>query len=330
MVNDRSGDRTGAILDEQSRESPDKMRVVHVSQLPAGWFGKPNAVQSGVDIARGDYYVFTDADCELDSPHTLAITTRYAIENDIDFLSVLPVVEPSCPTEAIAQPVCSAVLMIWHPLAKVNDPSHPSAYANGAFMLIRREAYERIGGHRSVRNVVCEDLQLARNAKAAGVRLHVVQNRDLYHTQMYDSFDQVWRGWSRIFQGAFQRPRRVLLAMLILFVFSLLPWISLVATITALAQQGWSQPWTGLFVVWLAAAAAQQSLTLRLYPLMRAPRRRSVSYFAGAVLCFAILADALLKLLGIGKTSWRGTTYAARSAQQGSESTLEESSTHAR
>ncbi len=330
VVNDRSDDRTGPILDRMQSDNPDRLHVLHVDKLPDGWFGKPNAIRTGLSIARGDYLLFSDADCEHISTRTISTAVRYAIENDVEFLSVLPVIEPSCFWETIIQPVCTAVLMMWHNPEKVNDPKRPEAYANGAFMLIRRETYERIGGHERVRTSLCEDMQLARNAKSAGVTLRIIQNTDLYTTRMYDTFARVWGGWSRIFQGSLQRPPKLLLAMTVLTVSSLMPAATVALSVIKLttgdvAARG---AWTVLLVASGVAVLALQSLMVRFYTLIGAPIWKSLTYTPAALVCVGILADAMRKVLGFGSTTWRGTTYAGRRVRASGRPAAPESPAH--
>ncbi len=315
-VNDRSSDRTGAILDRLQRESPDKLTVAHVTDLPRGWLGKCNAVRTAVERASGTYLLFSDADCEQISTRTVSTAVRYAIENDIEFLSAMPVMKPGCFWDALLQPVCTAVLMVWHPPEKVNDPDRPEAYANGAFMLFRRDAYDRIGGHERVRSALCEDMQLARIAKAAGVRLHAIQNRDLYATRMYTSLGAAWRGWARIFQGSLQRPSKLALAALVLSVFSILPAATVVAALANVA--GFATPWTWLLIAAAAALVAQHSVLLRFYGLLGTRRWWALTYVPAAVMCLAIVVNAGRKSLGLGDTTWRGTTYDSRSFTENS------------
>jgi len=309
-VNDRSEDRTGAILAELQRSSPQRLNVVTVTETRPGWHGKVNAVHTGMASADGAYLVFTDADCVQRSNRSITVALRYAVEHDIEFLSVIPVVAPACIWEAIVQPVAAGVLMFWNPPERVNDPRRPEAYANGAFMLLERRAYERIGGHEAVRDALCEDMQLARIAKAAGVRLHVVQNRGLYETRMYETLRETWRGWSRILQGSLERPARVMLAAVVLSIISLGPWASLIGLGVAGGAAGAvGSSWGVPLAVWTLAAGAQLSVMFRFYPLVSAPPRRALTYPLGALALLAILLDAWLKLLGLGATVWSGRSY---------------------
>ncbi|MEE9297261.1 MAG: glycosyltransferase family 2 protein, partial [Phycisphaerae bacterium] len=330
VVDDRSSDHTADILDALQRRFPDRMRVLHVTKLPDGWFGKTNAVNMGVHTADGDFLLFTDADCEQVSDRTISTAVRYALENRIEFLSILPLIKPHCMWEAFLQPACTGVLMFWHQPDKVNDPKRPEAYANGAFMLIDKDAYQRIGGHQRVRSAICEDMQLARNAKTAGVKLRVIQGRGLYATRMYNSFHETFCGWTRILQGSLQWAPKVLLAAALLTVFSIFPMVSLVA-----AGVGWagsspqaSAPWGWIFAASLVSVAALQSVMARFYGLLQAPAWRSIFYTPAAVFCLAILMNTLVRVLGVGSTTWRGTVYHRSKAQRTNPTTIEKPATH--
>src|SRR5205814_8508169 len=60
-VDDRSQDSTGRILERFAAAHP-RLRVVHITQLPAGWLGKPHALQQAYAASTGDWLLFTDAD----------------------------------------------------------------------------------------------------------------------------------------------------------------------------------------------------------------------------------------------------------------------------
>jgi len=67
VINDRSADQTGAILDRMARTHP-ALRVIHVTELPPGWLGKNHAMFCGAQQATGDLLLFTDADIVMRHP----------------------------------------------------------------------------------------------------------------------------------------------------------------------------------------------------------------------------------------------------------------------
>jgi chlorobactene glucosyltransferase len=308
-VNDRSDDRTGAILDGLDKES-DRLTVVHVSELREGWFGKNNAMREGVSRAKGDWLAFTDADCVQTSPKTLSMAMRQAVDNGIEFLSVLPVLDTPTIWERIIQPVCGAVLVFWFHPRRVNDPKSKVAYANGAFMLMTRKAYDGIGGHEAVKTEMNEDMHMARLAKSKSMRLVVLQNRGLYRVRMYTRFVDTWRGWSRIFFGCFGTFRRLAVSLSILTIMTLLPWFSATVAWAMTGIENASS--SGFFPVALAASFAclmQLILIMRFYKLSYEGSLMGLTYPLGAMLVFGMLINAMLKLGGRSTTVWRGTTY---------------------
>ena len=69
VVNDRSDDNTGAILDEMAISDP-RLEIVHVTNLPSAWLGKNHALWIGSQQASGGLLLFTDADVVM-TPDTL-------------------------------------------------------------------------------------------------------------------------------------------------------------------------------------------------------------------------------------------------------------------
>jgi chlorobactene glucosyltransferase len=313
VVNDRSVDRTGEILERIRVEQPDgRLKVIHVDALRDGWFGKCNAMDLGVAHAKGRWLCFADADCRQTSHSTLTVAMQYARAQDVAFLSILPRLENRSLWEKIIQPVCGAVMMNRFNPRFVNDPNHPAAYANGAFMLISRDCYESIGGHASVRTMMNEDMHLARLTKEQGHRLRIVENEDLYTVRMYSSLPEIWNGWSRIFYGCFGSFRRLRFAMMTLVGTNFVPYLSVLISVIVVPSRGWEAAgpgWRGVLVLSSLAVLLQQSVLVRFYRLSRTSPLLTPTFIIGAVVVTGILGNAMFKLGGRTATKWRGTTY---------------------
>ncbi|GAF93650.1 unnamed protein product, partial [marine sediment metagenome] len=238
VCNDRSDDRTGEIVAKIAEEDS-RLRLLNIEHLPDGWCGKNNAMQIGIAGTDGEWICMGDADCEQTSNRTLSVAMRYAQDVEADLLSVLPNLEMLGFWENVIQPVCSGVLMIWFKPAKVNSPDKPNAYANGAFMLMKRSAYEAIGTHAEVKGEVNEDMHMASRIKQAGLNLKVARNVGLYNVRMYTSLKQMLRGWGRIFFGTFGTVRRLTATLLVLLLTSLMPYAVTILGLSLASYSGW-------------------------------------------------------------------------------------------
>lgn len=310
VINDRSGDRTAAIIDGLAREDS-RVKALHVRELREGWFGKNNAMRVGMEQADGAWLCFSDADCVQSSPRSLMVAMRHALEQGSEFLSVLPLLEMHGFWEQVIQPACGGIMMLWFNPMKVNDPRRAHAYANGAFMLMSRACYDKLGGHEPVKTEVNEDMHMARRAKQMGLRLRVVTNSDLYRVRMYNSFAQAWRGWSRIFYGCFGSFRRLIVSLLVILFVSLLPWASLIGGVIGLLAGSQLSGLGRMTLVAAAACALQLSVLVRFYRISRVSPLLAPTYPIAAVLAAGMLISAIKRLGGMGTTTWRGTTYRA-------------------
>ncbi|MCS6860012.1 MAG: glycosyltransferase family 2 protein [Abditibacteriales bacterium] len=202
VVNDNSTDRTGEILADLARRFP-SLRVIHGQPLPVGWCGKPFALHQGrahvgrVTGAAGHWLLFTDADT-WHHPQMLSSVITFAQSRNVEMLSLMTDQEIVTFWEKVLQPIAIHFLVRFFPFDRVNDPDDPLAIANGQFILIQRDAYDRLGGHERVKGEVVEDLELARVAKRARVRFMVADGRALVKTRMYTGLRDAWQGWTKV------------------------------------------------------------------------------------------------------------------------------------
>lgn len=311
VIDDRSDDATKEIASRYAAED-DRVTLVRIEHLPEGWAGKNHAMHAGIHRARGEWLCMIDADCTQKTPHTLQGAVAKAEEFHADLLSVLPEMELRTFWENVVQPVCSGVMMIWCHPDKVNNPRKPHVYANGAFILMTREAYDRIGGHEPIRDRIQDDLWLARRVKEAGMNLRVAPGVGLYGVRMYTSLGAIVRGWTRIFLGTFGRAARLVASMLLVLFMSLLPYGVAVGGWIAWATRSGSDALAAA-VAGTAAVGVQWSVLWRFYALLGGRRGLFWTYPLGCLIALKCLATALWKLTTGSTVTWRGTTYEAAS-----------------
>src|SRR5579863_1697191 len=148
VVDDGSTDKTASVLADLALRHPrgQRLRVERVDALPAGWAGKPHALHIGTQAARGDWLLFTDADT-WHAPGALRFAMRQADNEGADLLSLGSTQELPGFWNKVMMPLAYMGISMLYPIKAVNDPRSPIALANGQYILIRRSAYDIVGGY---------------------------------------------------------------------------------------------------------------------------------------------------------------------------------------
>jgi len=307
VVDDRSTDRTGEI-GQTFAEADSRVRVLTITDLPEGWTGKTHALQVAADQARGDWFWFLDCDTRH-APENLAIVMEYARIQRADLASLL--LELRCETfwESLVQPLAGIVLMQSFPLFRVNNDRDPLAFANGQYILVRREAYEAAGGHHAVRDRFVEDIYLADRVKALGRPIRVAIARGIGSTRMYASLGQIVRGWSRILYDALGRSSvRLLGRLLDPVIFSQTGHVVFLAVLILLAMGRQDSFVLGLGALTLIHHALNYSVLKRVYR-MSVPDSRSMGWYPVANLVIEWILIRSIRMCLTGQVTWRGTSY---------------------
>ena len=235
VVDDQSTDDTPRILESLRPRLP-QLRVLNGHGPPPGTCGKPAALEWAFaeEQPNAPWLLFVDADVVLE-PGALAGLFELQRHANADLVSILPKLELPTLLEEIVMPAVAGIITARHRPEWVNAADHPTAFANGQLILVRRAVYESIGGHGSVRREVLEDVRLAERVKAAGHRLLIADGRRLARTRMYASFSEMREGWSKnlyllvgseLSEAVFWSCLAVLLGMapLVALVLGGLPW----------------------------------------------------------------------------------------------------------
>ena len=310
-VDDQSEDATPEILAEQQRQFPN-LTVVHATDRPAGWCGKPWAVAEGVRQAGApDLFLFTDADVRF-HPHAVRQAVRLLHAGQHDLVSLFPQLDFGSTAERIGLTGLVTVLALMFPAGVVNDPRSTLALASGGFILVRRGPYEAVGGHACVRSLIIEDINLAKQVKAAGGSNHIRLTTDLLHTRMYEDFADMWEGLTKnAYAGMDYQPRKFFVGLLVGLLIAVLPPLYLIASLVALAAT-----WPGSPKLWAIAG-----LSTAINVFMALIHRRTVRHFrlpwyhsflmpVSLALYQAIAVGSYYQHHHKGGSTWKGRRYA--------------------
>lgn len=208
---DRCTDGSAELLRGMVGDDP-RWTVVEVDDCPPGWASKVHAIDRAIaaNPPREGLLLFLDADVRLE-PRVIRAAAELIEAEGLDVLSLLPRLCAEGPMQSISLPVAAIELLHQYPPHRVNRAGRRRAFANGQFMLWRREAYDLVGGHAAVRDELLEDIALARLARDHGLRAQVRLAGALLRARAPASMAEAGIAWRRILGEACRRrtPRLV-------------------------------------------------------------------------------------------------------------------------
>ena len=303
-VDDRSTDATARILDEFAARHP-RFRVVHVADLPAGWLGKPHALQKAYEVASGEWLIFTDADVRF-KPDVLRRVLRLAKERKLDHLTLLCDLEMVGFWEKMLITFFGLTFHMATDPQRVSDPRSSTYVGVGAFQMLRREAYEAAGTHRRLAMEVVDDMKLAKIVKQAGFRSGVGVAQAFVVVRWHAGAGNLIRGVTKnFFAGAGFNVWRVGASVTSLLMFNVAPFLALPFV------HGWMR---GLALVACAIALifhGAVAVVMRVSPLY------ALTHPAGAAIFIYMLLRSTVVTLRQGGIIWRGTFYELEELKRG-------------
>jgi hypothetical protein len=170
-------------------------RLLTGAPVPAGWLGKPFACHQLAAATTAEVLVFVDADVVLAPGAVAAAVGALA---GVDLLSPYPRIETAGLGARLAQPLLQWSWLAFLPLRAMERSRRPAlAAAGGQFLVVRRAAYVRAGGHAAVRDRVLEDIALARAVKRAGGRIALADGSGIASCHMYGSWRELVDGYTK-------------------------------------------------------------------------------------------------------------------------------------
>ena len=195
VVDDGSTDASPEILRARVEAFPGRLRVIRNDQLPPGWLGKNHALDLASrqpEARSADWLLFADGDVQA-APSLLRRAMAFTVARPTDILALLPAVDVVGPAERTILPLAASAFLLLVPPHQVPNPRHPSFCGVGAFTLVRRTAYDAVGGHAAAPLEAIDDMMLARRAKTAGFLNRVARGGPDLHLRMYHGLGELVR-----------------------------------------------------------------------------------------------------------------------------------------
>src|SRR5277367_726133 len=303
-VNDRSTDATARILDDFAAVHP-RFRVIHVAELPAGWLGKPHALQRAYEVSNGGWLIFTDADIWFKSD-LLRRSVTIARERNLDHLTLF------CDMRMVGfwEKVLITFFGLWFHMATdphgVSNPRSAAYVGVGAFQMLKRSAYEAAGTHRRLAMEVVDDMKLGKIVKMAGFRSGVAVARDFLAVRWHAGAGNLIRGVTKnFFAGASFSLWLVGLSIVGTLLLNVAPF----AAVPFL--HGWVLACAVIAVVIMLAFHAGVDVVMRVSPLY------ALTFPLGALLLAYMLLRSAVVTLRQGGIIWRGTFYSLEELKRG-------------
>lgn len=307
LVNDRSSDRTEAIINQLANEY-ENMEALTITELPPGWTGKTHALFQGTKKADGAILLFMDADTLIRND-VISRSVEKLLKDDVGLLSVLPGFTEMGFLEKAVHPHLALGIAYFNPLNKVNDPKSLLALASGSYMMLKKEAYNRLGTWKNFREELTEDVAISRSAKKAGIGIKVIRGGELARTRPFGSLSEIHSFWKRTFYGAFDRSPVKLLRLSMNYITLVLLCLFIVLSGLFLIFSGSSVSMQIIFILSLI------DMIIVLAPFCLFLKRDSIHWGYGlalplaSVICSWITLSAFCAALCNTGIKWRDSRY---------------------
>jgi chlorobactene glucosyltransferase len=306
ILDDNSTDDTSLIV-KRIAEKDSRVKLITGKPLKDGWIGKSYACHQLAKHARGRYFLFTDADT-LHFKNAVSSTIGCLIKNKLDALSAIP--------KQIMVGIHERLVVTWvHfgilsllPLILIKKSKYPLfCTANGQCMLFKREVYRKIGGHKSIKTKILEDIHISKQVKRHGYRFMLFDGSKNIYCRMYRNFRGLIKGFSKFMFAAFDfKVFNIAVAILFISVIFLFPFIFLPLGILLF---NWPYPIVNLIIIQIFVV-----LTMRIILAIRLNNRILDTFLHPVSMLYIILLcinSVLQTKFGEG-AYWKGRGYDIR------------------
>lgn len=299
VYDDHSTDATPSIVAERARHDT-RVRLLTPLPLPDGWCGKTFACAQLAATASARWLLFLDADARLRAA-AVARTIAEAEARDVSLLSCWPALELVGFWEQVLMPLLNFVVFTLYPAPlALRRADTALGLAHGSYMLARRDAYLRTGGHALVRAELFEDTRLAQAWRARGERSLCLDGRSVLSVRMYRSFIEIWQGFQKNFFPSFRHERNFWAFMSLHCAIFLLPFV--------LAPVFWASARLCFTLAAVAVLSARLALAFR----FRQPMWSVALHPLGEIVLLTLGFASWWRVRRGRGVEWKGRRYRAR------------------
>ncbi|MBC7195326.1 MAG: glycosyltransferase family 2 protein [Caldisericia bacterium] len=192
VLNDNSEDRTLEILENLKKEH-EKLNIINNKDLKDGWLGKTLALQILYENSNGDVLVFLDADT-FHKENAILKAVSYLLKRNLDMLSIFPQEIMGTFLEKLIIPFMNFALMSFYPLLP---------FANGQFVVFKRETLIKIGGFEKVKDEVLDDIKMVSLLRKYKFKTAILSGKDISFCRMYYDIKSLFMGFLKSYFAIF-------------------------------------------------------------------------------------------------------------------------------
>ncbi|WP_424768094.1 glycosyltransferase [Paenibacillus sp. sgz302251] len=231
VLDDRSEDRTASLM-EPFMALDSRFRCISGQEPPSGWVGKAYACHQLSQAARGEWFLFIDADARI-QPGAIESVLQATSAQRSGLITGFPHQETGSWLEKLVVPMMGFTIACHLPI-KLVSASRDARFtaAHGAWIAVHHATYAESGGHAANFGHLVDDVALMRAVKRIGHPATLADVRRLVSMRMYQNATEVWSGYKKNIYAGVGRSGVVLLTMLTLYaLLYVLPFVALVGSL---------------------------------------------------------------------------------------------------
>lgn len=308
LVNDESSDKTLEIMNEY-QNSYSTIKVLNVNRPDADWTGKNWACYQGYLNSKGDLLLFTDAD-SYHSENTLSLVVQNIKHYRLDAITVMPRLLCNDFFTKVTLPLLTIFMHTRFSPLKVNDAKSKLGYFFGSYFLIKRDTYEKVGSHASVKHEIIEDGALGKKVKEGNFKMRMVRGESYVQTIWARNASELSKAIDRLVIPMFMENRlKLSLLSIVLFFLLIFPFliVSLSLTLSII------HPYILNFVILLLAGITLVILFLanliQITMTLFLNKFYSLGLIIGATIIVSRFISRLIRSNRISIVNWRDRIY---------------------